>query len=64
LAFRCYNTLDAVLAVDNSCVHGLEVPKPPLCKDPTCLAVHAKGLGRAVHFGDVMEAWLPDADRR
>jgi hypothetical protein len=48
LAFKCYNTLDAVLAVDNSCIHGLEVPKPGLCKDPQCLADHAAGLGRRV----------------
>lgn len=48
LTFRCYNTLDAVLSVDNACIHGLEVPKPGLCKDPQCLEDHARGLGRVI----------------
>lgn len=48
LTFRCYDTLDAVHAVDNLCRHGLEVPKPGLCKDPNCRELHLRGLGREI----------------
>lgn len=48
ITFRCYNTLDAVSSVDSLCVHGLELPKPGLCKNPECYALHMRGLGHDV----------------
>lgn len=48
LTFSCYNSLDAVTAVDNLCRHGLEVPRPGPCKDPECLIHALAGMGRRV----------------
>lgn len=48
LTFKAYNTLDSVLTVDSSCVHGLEVAKPRACVDPACVSAHLHGLGRDV----------------
>lgn len=48
ITFRCYDSLDSVSAVDALCIHGLEVPKQPLCKDPECARDHLRALGRDV----------------
>lgn len=48
LTFDCYDTLDSVYAVDNLCRHGLDVPKPGLCKDPECFLLHRQSMSGAV----------------
>jgi hypothetical protein len=55
LTFRAYNTLDSVLTVDSSCIHGLDVAKPRPCTDPACVAAHLNGLGRVVPASVIAE---------
>lgn len=53
LTFRAYNTLDSVLTVDSSCIHGLDVAKPRACTDPACVHAYLHGLGRVAELGEL-----------